>query len=99
MSGEDGGVPRPPFSVGNVPCPDTFGAWIFWCKAGADMAKPQSAGQIVELLEDLETAMDDINVLRRENKDLREELSNFWGRQEVMLLKHARFAQQMIAGQ
>ena len=64
-------LPPPPTSFG--PYPETFGKRIFQGVVEADTANAHSAKLIIQLREDLENAMDDINVMRRKKMDLRKE--------------------------
>ena len=85
--GQDGSVPRPPYSMDYVPYPETFGARVFSRLAEADAASAQSAGQIAALREDLRTVTEDVNMLRQENSDLRNELSEAQYRLEILQLR------------
>ena len=82
-----GGVPRPPYSADYVLYPEGLGARIFRRLAEADEANVPNAGRMVELRDNLGNVVDDINVLRRENMDLREELSDLQSRFDVLQLR------------
>ena len=71
----DEGVPRPPYSMEYAPDSETFGAGIFRRLAEADAVNAQCAGRMAEMQEDLRNATNDINVLRQDNQDLRDEIN------------------------
>ena len=87
MGGGDGGLPRPPYSADYVPYLEGFGARIFRSLTEIGEANAQCAGHIGELREDLWNVVDDINVLRREDVDFREVLSDLQSRFDVQQLR------------
>ena len=85
--GGDGVVLRPAYSMYYSPFPETFGVRIFRRLAEADAANVQCAGQMAVMREDLRNVTEDVNVLRQENSDLRDELSEVQSRMDIWQLQ------------
>ena len=80
----DEGVPRP---MEYASYSETFWVRIFRRLAAADAANAQSAGRMAEMREDLRNALNDINVLRQNNQDLRDESVRRESRVDVLQLQ------------